>query len=133
MKNYPKLRDRADLFYRFDDGRVTIDRPNRTHRDDATGCTDRTYDPTPASRARIEMLVYGRDWLYRSYASNGWVSLYYDPTDRLVTRTPREKPRTEDYLRRLDEAQDALDQAYRLVKDALREIEDLRDEMTDRA
>ena len=128
MKNYPNLRDRADMFYRFEDGRVTIDRPHRARRSDATGCTDRTYDPTPASRARVEMLVYGREWPRRQYKSNGWVGLGHGPTPHLDQYHP-DTLRTAQYLRRLDEAQDALDQAYRLVKDALREIEVLRDEM----
>jgi len=82
MKNYPKLNDQADVFFRPSDGRVTIDRPNRARRD-ATGYTDRTYDPTPASRGRIERLVYGHDWDTRQRKPNGWIGLRHGPTPQL--------------------------------------------------
>jgi hypothetical protein len=61
----------------------------------------------------------------------GW-GLRHGPTLHLDRHKPR-APRTAQYLRRLDEAQGALDQACRLVKDALREIEDLRDELVGHA
>ena len=113
-----RLRDRASVYYTKELGRltekvvelVTIDRPDRwTER--------RTYsleDLSPATKARILNLIFGRYWPERKTTIAGWHAVSGDAPP------PRRENDVEERIDELKEAREHLEQAIALIRSAVR-------------